>query len=141
MKKINFIFIILLFIYSLVNVSCSAQKLVYEPIGESDKPLPTIQIITKEDNNLIEKTFIVNKETFRILKKYVSNKLDKKQIPINTGYEYGSYKIIYSNGSKRIEYIIDSRDKSRIFFQGQLELIKINPKLYKEIEVLIKRIS
>lgn len=141
MKKINFKFIILVLFYLLTNTSCSGQKLVYESIGITDKPLPTINIVTSKQDHLDSKTFIVDKMTFSRLEKYIKTKLSKKKGTNKYGYDYGSYKIIYSNGSRRTEYIIDSIDKSRSFFHEQLEIVSSNPELYSEIETLLKRIT
>ncbi|MGG9963502.1 hypothetical protein [Ferruginibacter sp. SUN106] len=140
MKKSNYKVIAFILFYFSVLSSCSSQKLVYEPLGIMDKPLPTIEIITKQYKDLNRNVFTVDKKTFSLLLKYVRNKLNENPVQIKTDYEYGSYKIIYFWGSKKIEYIIESKEKSRMFFQGQLELINANTKFYKEIEILLARI-
>ena len=121
--------------------SCSAQSIIYEPLGIMDKPLPTIKIYTKakkeEKNNI--KYFIIDDKTLAILKSYISKNFIKSKI--DREYQYGSYKITYVRGSEKIEYVIEPKQVSYIFFQQQLPLIYSNKELYEELNILLKRLK
>lgn len=141
MKKANFkIIVFTLFFFSILT-SCSSQKVVYEPLGIMDKPLPTIEIVAKQQLNLNSKVFELDKKTFDLLEKYIKSKFNQNSAQVKMEYEYGTYKVIYSHGSKKIEYIAEAKEKSKEFFKGQLELVKSNQKLYKKIEELVKRLQ
>ncbi|AWG26974.1 hypothetical protein [Flavobacterium kingsejongi] len=120
--------------------SCAAQSIIYEPVGIMDKPLPTIEIYTKEKkkerNNV--KVFIVNDKTFALLKKHISNNVIKSKV--GEEYQYGSYKVSCTNGSEKIEYIIESKEASHIFFQQQLSIVKQDKQLYEQLNTLLMRL-
>ncbi|MFC6096434.1 hypothetical protein ACFPVY_07220 [Flavobacterium qiangtangense] len=127
---------------ALAVTSCNSQQLLYEPIGEMDKPLPKIAIkINNDKENKGSKVFILDKNTFELLRNYVVDTSLRTYVGDNYNYEYGCYMVTYFTDSKKIEYIIKSRDESRNFFDGQLQIIKSNIQLYNEINVLIKRLG
>lgn len=132
---------IYLFFILLMISSCSAQSIIYEPLGIMDKPLPTIKIYTKvkkEENKNI-KYFIVDDKTFALLKSYISKNFVKSKV--DREYEYGSYKITYIRDSEKIEYVIEPKQVSYIFFQQQLPLVYSNKELYEELNTLLKRLK
>lgn len=141
MKKTIFKPIMMFLFCSLAVTSCFSQELVYEPIGISDKPLPIFRITTKK-HQASNDIYVIDKKTFSLLK---NNILGKKKQEINEFtniFEYGSYKVTYTDNSKKITYyIIDSKQKSRLFFKEQLKQLKPSDKLYNDIEILLKRIN
>jgi len=141
MKTINLNRILFVTLCFLILTSCSAQKLIYEPLGEMDKPLPTIEIdvnqLQKSDN---VKAFVLDTKTFNLLVNYTREQLGKSD-NVKTEYEYGCYKVSYYVGSKKIDYILASKENSRNFFNGQKGIIISNQELYKELEVLLKRLK
>lgn len=142
MKAINLNGVIYSLICLLIFTSCSAQKLVYEPLGEMDKPLPTIVIATtKIQKTTNEKSFVVDKAVFQSLVKYTKDHLGNKSNTTKGNYEYGCYKITFYTGAEKTEYIIDSRTESWSFFNEQLLLVISNEDLHNELEVLLKRLK
>ncbi|MNQ28933.1 hypothetical protein D3C85_422330 [compost metagenome] len=142
MRTFNFITRAFLFIFIFSLTSCSSQKMIYESIGIMDKPLPTIEItLIQNEKSDSDRIFIVDKKTFELLKNYMYVQLDKKRAVTENDYEYGAYKISYYSGSKKTEYMLESKEQSIIFFSGQKRILKPEDELYKEIEVLLKRLG
>lgn len=133
-------FILFVAMYLSILTSCTSQKLVYEPIGIMDKPLPTIEIVLKNNQKSDnDKIFVIDKDTFEKLLNYIQNQFDEKSNKFED--EYGCYLITYHVGSKKYDYILNSKSKSVIFFSGQIDIIKSNKDLYQELEVLLKRLK
>lgn len=130
-------------IYFFIQTTCMAQKLVFEHVGISDKPLPTIEInINKvEKSDFIYRTYVVDKKTFEIYENYTTSYFDKNALTKEVDYDYGTYKVTVYSNTKTTEYFLESKEKSYAFFKGFIEIVKSNDKLYKEIWYLLERLN
>ena len=136
--------ILLMFSLLASIMSCTAQqKIVYTHIGISDKPICTIEIKLYEQKDtldLCKKIFLVDKDTFRLLKSYVKKSDNHISTVEPMEYPYGTFKVLLLGRSKKHETII-STEKNIDFFSNQLPLLCSNAELYNEIEVLMNRLK
>lgn len=123
--------------------SCSSQiRIIYEPIGIMDKPLPTIEIGQIVDNKEEVSSFVTNKRIVNRLVNHIESSLTKELSEENElGYDYGAYKITVLKDDNKTVYILSSQRASYDFFKNQMELVGADSGIYKELETLIKRLK
>lgn len=143
MKTVSNYLQVFLIILELTATSCSTQKIIYEPIGIMDKPLPTIEICLKHyKKSENDKVYVLDKTSFNLLSNYLTEKLgDKNADNQSKHYEYGCYKITYYVGRTKTDYILAKKNESYTFFDSQRDIIKSNDELKKEIEILLNRLK
>jgi hypothetical protein len=152
MKNKTQTYLITLF-FLLLTLSFQAQTIFYEYIGWSDRPMTSLKIkccadLISQDSTKkyachnIEKgyflhEFIVEKETFDALVDFASENNSNEVYEKNTSYDYGSYKISFSEKDEIIEFVLLKSDKSRQFFEKQLVIVKDNNDLIKRFKSII----
>lgn len=140
-KQINLLMYKYYFIIIILLTSCSSSvKITYEPIGESDKPLPYFTIENHIDNKNINHYNVDNK-TIDQLVDNIENNLTVFHDTANNYYEFGTYKITTSENGEKNTYWLNSREQSIVFFENQQNIVKDNPQVYNKFENLIKRIK
>src|SRR5690606_17510153 len=141
--KMNKIIILLSKLFILLCLfSCTSQTaIIYEPIGIMDKPLPKIEIGNCIGNDRETKYFVLDKQIIDKLSRSIEDNLSYTTTDTVANREFGIYKItILKNGSKSV-FLLKSRKESVVFFQNQLKILDNNTDVYKEFELLIKRIN
>lgn len=142
MKTIHSKLIVFLLICFFTFTSCSAQKLVFEHIGISDKPLPTIEININhvEESNIIH-AFVVDRKTFELYENYTKTYFEKNIATDTLDYDYGTYKVTLYSDSKTTDYFLESKEKSYAFFNRFIEVVNLNEDPYKTIWYLLRRLK
>lgn len=143
MIKSNKIIILISKLFVLFSLlSCSSQNvIIYESIGIMDKPLPRIEIGNSIGDNRETKYFVLDKQIINKLSINIENNIDLLTTETATNGEFGVYQVtILKDGVKKI-YLLNSREESLVFFQNQLKILKEHTDVYKEFELLIKRIN
>ncbi|WP_436516234.1 hypothetical protein [Ekhidna sp. To15] len=140
MKKLILILLVLLVI------SCQAQKskdmdyIKFEHVGESDKPIRTLILATAEiavfKENLIVDFEVVSEDSFQLMNKYISDKVDDFQSFRESKFEYGSFKIVSVYESITTEYVLQSSDESQLYFRTLIELFENQNKEDKALKAL-----
>ncbi|NDJ00121.1 hypothetical protein GWA97_13605 [Flavobacterium sp. LaA7.5] len=128
-----------IFILTSIFYSCSAQSIIYQATGVMDKPMPTITIKSEGSEDTKSKIYIVSEEVFDELKKYIIKQIRDEDI--KPAYDFGSYRIIYTKGATKLEYVIESSDNTIPFFKNQLEMITDNQQLYEKMKEVLKRLG
>jgi len=143
MIKSNKIIILISKLFVLFSLfSCSSQTvIIYESIGIMDKPLPHIEIGNYIGDNREIKYFVLDKQIINKLSRNIENNIDLLTTETATNREFGVYQItVLKAGEKKI-YLLNSRKESLVFFRNQLKILKKDTEVYKEFELLIKRIN
>lgn len=121
--------------------SCSSQSIYYEPIGYSDKPLPSIELkMTKDsiaDYRNIKRVFSVNVKEFERITCFIArNDLAEKKDGSNSEFPYGAYQLTIETGKV---YLLPNKEASLIFFENQLKFIT-DSRIRQEFELIITRL-
>ena len=125
-----------------IFLSCSSECIIiYEPIGEMDKPLPKIQLSNFTNNSLDTKCFLLDNASLYSLCDFIENNIEKYEFDDLDKFEYGAFKIVVIQKGNKKEYILSTHDKSLKFFKNQNVFFKENPEISKEFTYLKKRID
>lgn len=145
MKNLLFL---LVFLFTTVSHS---QSIVFEPVGDMDKPLPTISVYISdnqkpklfEENDEFAFSYFLEEKSFSILKKTIDYRKTNNSTNIDPNYDFGAYRIIYTeaNGKQTLDFILPSHKESYIFFKEILPLVSSNHYLHEKIEMLIQRLN
>lgn len=113
----------LLFAFVIVLASCSSQKyIVFEHIGESNKPIWCMIIVKEEklDKKPCESlgAEIVAGKDFELIEKYVIINNTKQKVG-KEGY-FGTFRISYG---KKTDYIVEGRQNAVVYFSNLANLL------------------
>ena len=118
-----------------------------EHVGDSDKPITTIEILTGKDttldkDNIEKKSFVVNKNIYKALVETVIKNKSKKNVSHNG--EYGTFRVeIKSHNNSTAEYIFGRNESMHLFqdIEYTLKKDKETLSLKSAIQTNLKRIN
>lgn len=147
-------------------MSCSSPKVIYKPLGMTDKGLPEIHLKETcdlnefkeynpfETNNSSDTTaliylntpnpwarcFELDRRSLKNLKNYI---MMQKGVSIDSSSlkrytDWGSYGVIVIQRGKTVYLFLHGYEESRIFFKNQLQFINKNEKIFNEIQYLAR---
>lgn len=134
-----------------------AQTLTFHAYGAMDKPMPNIELITKnvdsltfkfeavKRDNIVMYIYYVDTATFNSVYNIVKEKeLDSEVVDsnrYNSSYPFGSYRISYNEGEKSFEYMLVGQKKTYKFFKFLLAFTRSNAPLHHDLEDLLEYLS
>jgi hypothetical protein len=131
----------------LFQVEGKVEYVSIEHVGIQDRPITTINICKKPClkkfpiNNILNKTYYVEKDDYRKLTKVVE--INKSNADISNSIEYGTFKITTHQGDSVCQEFELKRKKSNIFFDQMIDSIMIEPSnedLLSELQKISNRI-
>lgn len=133
-------------ILGIVVCGCSSQSILIEPVGPSDKPLPTIELTT--DRNLeveywrADEVLVFSRSTLMELSSFYDTSF--ANYPMNyelNGYPYGSYQVTVRNGKSDSAVYLFLGNEESLFFCRKNQSIELDSTFESKLRMIESRLE